>query len=167
MSIKCIGITVALTAAPLVGQNPLAYKGLAPGTPLSEFAVTANSLAARDSLTCRTSAHTAALMECGATIEDGQARPALNAFVIAGQVGLLSVTDSGGPALVARWREALTAAYGPGVVTRRAMIQWASGDYVARFTWRASGDARWVALTLADEATMARIEEFLGRHQTP
>jgi hypothetical protein len=165
MSIKFFGVAAALAATPLVAQDPLEYRGLAPGASLSDFARSANTLASQDSLTCRTSAHTAALMECGVTITDGETTPTLNAFVIGGRIGLLSVTDSGGAALVARWRDALTAAYGPGVMTRRAMIQWASGERVARLTWRASGDVRWISLTLAHEETLAQIERFLGPRQ--
>lgn len=160
---RCLTVAAlaALIATPLAGQSTLAYRGLAAGIPLADLTRAVNRLALGDSLSCRTSAHTAALMECGATIADHGSRLTLSAFVIEGRVGLLSVTDSGGPDLVARWREGLAGDWGPGTATTRAMVQWVDGSSVARFTWRAAGDVRWVSLTLADDATLARIDEFL------
>ena len=156
-----VATLAALIAAPLAGQSTLAYRGLEPGIPLTDLSRAVNRLAAGDSLSCRTSPRTAALMECGASIADQGHLLTLSAFVIEGRVGLLSVTDSGGPDLVARWRQGLASQWGPGIETPRAMVQWVNGSSVARFTWRAAGDARWVSLTLAHDATLARIDQFL------
>jgi len=160
MALRPVLSVLALMATPLTAQS-LAYRGLEPGIALSDFSRAANRLAAGDSLSCRTSAKTAALMECGVTVADGDARLTISAFVIAGQVGMLSVTDSGGPELVDRWRGTLAGSWGPGTETARAMMQWVAGDRVARLTWRAAGERRWVSLTLAHDPTLARIEEFL------
>ena len=160
MAPKPILSALVLLAAPLPAQS-LAYRGLEPGIPLTDFSRAANRLAAGDSLTCRTSAHTAALMECGVTVADGGSQLTVDAFVIAGQVAMLSVTDSGGPELVDRWRRSLASSWGAGIETTRAMVQWVAGERVARLTWRAAGERRWVSLTLSHDPTLARIEEFL------
>jgi len=155
-------VVLALGAAPLAAQSALAYRGLEPGVSFADFALAASRLMAGDSLTCRTSPRTAALMECGTTITEAAGRLTLSAFVISGQIALLSVTDSGGPDLVARWRDSLTGSWGPGTETNRAMIQWADGGRVARLTWRTAGEMRWIALTVAHDETLARIENFVG-----
>jgi len=160
MALKLTLSALALLACPLTAQS-LSYRGLEPGMPFADFSRAANRLGAADSLTCRTSAKTASLMECGITIADRERRLTLSAFLIEERVGMLSVTDSGGPELVDRWRNALIGSWGPGIGTTRAMVQWVAGEKVARLTWRAAGQQRWVSLTLAHDPTLARIEEFL------
>lgn len=167
MALRAVLPLLALTATAAIGQRPLAYQNLRPGSRLAEFARDVNRLAARDSLRCRTSTRTADLMECGAVVRDGDRRPYISAFVIAGRIAMISVIDSGGPALVDDWRSRLRSTYGDARPTGRGMVEWVATSTVARFTWRGRGDQRWISLTLTHEPTLAEIDRYLSGGSDP
>lgn len=144
------------------GQSRLNYRSLRAGAPLAEFATAVNGMIGADSLRCRTSPRTASLMECGAFVLDGDRQPYVSAFVIAERIAMISVTDSGGPALLASWRDRLDSTYGPGRPTGRGMVEWIDGATVARFTWRGTRQQRWTSLTLTHQPTLAQIDRYLS-----
>ena len=141
------------------------YRGFTPGRSYQEFAARARGLALRDTLRCNTSRNTAQLMECGVMIRDPQdsARFYLSAYVLEGKIAMVSLTDSGGPRLVEWARRDLSARFGPSQRRERSMLEWASGRQVVRLNWRGRGNARWISITLRDDAVMDGIARYVRR----
>jgi hypothetical protein len=56
-------------------------------------------------------------------------------------------------------------------VLRAGAWQWRYGRRVVRLSWRGRGAARWVSITLTDEAVMDRIDRYAkaanGRKREP
>ena len=152
-----------ICAGPLAAQSGLHYRTLQPGTGFEEFADQVRALSDAESVSCLTSARTAELMECGVSIPavDGGNDPYIAVFVIAGQIAMLSVVDSGTPGLADRWRGKMQTTFGPSTSARSAMEEWVDGESVARLTWRGNHSRQWISLTIVHEPTMARILEYL------
>lgn len=152
-------------APPAAGAFSPVYRGFAPGRPYREFAERARALAQRDTLRCNTSRKTAQLMECGVMIRDpsDSARFYLSAYVLEGKIAMVSLTDSGGPALVTWARRDLSKRFGPAHRRERSMMEWTSGHRVARLNWRGSGGARWISITLRDDDVMNHISKYVVR----
>jgi hypothetical protein len=143
----------------------VSYRGFTPGRSYKEFAERARALARRDTLRCNTSRRTAQLMECGVMIRDSTdgARFYLSAYVLEGNIAMVSLTDSGGPSLVEWARRDLTKQLGPAHRRERSMLEWANGKRVARLNWRGTGAARWISITLRDDDVMNRIARYVKR----
>jgi hypothetical protein len=104
-------------------------------------------------------------MECGVMIRDSTdgARFYLSAYVLEGNIAMVSLTDSGGPSLVEWARRDLTKQLGPAHRRERSMLEWANGKRVARLNWRGTGAARWISITLRDDDVMNRIARYVKR----
>jgi hypothetical protein len=164
MMIPLLVLLVQTSPAPQA-QQVVSYRGFAPGRPYREFAERARALARRDTLRCNTSRKTAQLMECGVMIRDPQdsADFYLSAYVLEGKIAMVSLTDSGGPALVPWARGDLTKRLGPARRRERSMLEWTSGRRVARLNWRGAGTARWISITLRDDDVMDRISHYVAK----
>jgi hypothetical protein len=162
-----LGLAAIALPAVLAAQAPTLppYRGFTPGRPYKEFADRARALAGRETLTCNTSRKTAQLMECGVLIRDpsDSARFYLSAYVLEGNIAMVSLTDSGGPRLVEWARRDLTAKLGPPTRRERSMLEWSKGRRVARLNWRGTGQTRWISITLRDDEVMDRIARFVKR----
>lgn len=143
----------------------LTYRGFTAGRPYREFAERARTLARRDTLRCNTSRQTAQLMECGVMIRDpsDSASFYLSAYVLEGNVAMVSLTDSGTARLVERTRRDVTRQFGPAQRRERSMLEWTSGRRVARLNWRGAGAVRWISITLRDDEVMDRIARYVKR----
>jgi hypothetical protein len=151
--------------AAVPGATMQAYRGFLPGVAYREFAARAAALAADDPLVCNTSRRTAQLMECGLLIRDPSdtATFYVSAYVLEGHVAMVSLGDSGGPALVERVSRELAARYGRGARTGTSSTEWTYGRKVVRFNWRGRGDQRWVYITLEDRDVTDRISRYVRR----
>lgn len=89
------------------------------------------------------------------------ARFYLSAYVLEGNIAMVSLTDSGGPRLVEWARRDLTAKLGTPTRRERSMLEWSSGRRVARLNWRGTGQARWISITLRDDDVMNRITRYV------
>ena len=149
----------------LAGQGaPPVYRGFSTGMSYRAFAERARALSSRDELRCKTSAHTAQLMECGVTIRDPSDRAHfyLSAYVIEGTIAMVSFGDSGDARLLARTRQDLIRRFGP-PRTRPTSLEWKDGRRVAAFTWRGRGPARWFFINLWDDALLQRTSPYVKR----
>ena len=157
-----------ICVSPLAGQSALHYRTLQPGTDFEEFSTQVRALSEAEPVSCRTSARTAELMECGVSIPavDGGNDPYIAVYIIAGQIAMLSVVDSGTPGLVDRWRGEMQTTFGPSTSARTAMEEWVDGESVARLTWRGTQSKQWISLTIIHEPTMARILEYMIRRSS-
>lgn len=91
------------------------------------------------------------------------ARFYLSAYVLEGNVAMVSLTDSGGPRLVEWARRDLSKRFGPAHRRERSMMEWTSGRRVVRLNWRGAGPARWISITLRDDDVMDRISRYVRR----
>ena len=154
-----------LLPAALAGQAaPPVYRGFSTGMNYRSFAERARGLSAHDELRCKTSTNTAQLMECGVTIRDPSdgARFYLSAYVIEGQVAMVSFGDSGDARLLARTRRDMVRRFGP-PRTRPTSLEWKTGPRVVSFAWRGRGPARWFYINLRDDALLQRTSPYVKR----
>jgi len=161
------GLFLLLLPVTLAGQvAPPVYRGFSTGMSYRSFAERARLLS-HDALRCNTSAHTAQLMECGATIRDpsDSARFYLSAYVIEGTVAMVSFGDSGDARLLARTRRDLVRRFGP-ARSRPTKLEWKTGPRVVAFTWRGRGPARWFFINLRDDRLLQRTSPYAKRSKS-
>jgi len=160
-----VGALGILLADLLVGQAAPAYRGFTPGMSYRGFAERARSLAARDTLRCNTSTNTAQLMECGVMIRDpaDSARFYLSSYVIEGKVAMVSFGDSGDVRKLDRLKRDLVKQFGPAKPRAAGGLEWKTGRRVARLSWTARGNMRWIYVNLTDYDLMDGISRYVKR----
>ncbi|MGH7644679.1 MAG: hypothetical protein ACREMR_03740 [Gemmatimonadales bacterium] len=159
---------LAASAVSAQGAPPTAapgYRGFTPGMTYRDFADRARQLQRRQPLVCNTSRRTAHLMECGVRILDpaDSASFYLGAFVLEGQVALLSFGDSGDVALVERRQRELTEHYGAPRATGFGTWEWQFGRQVVRLNWRGRGERRWLYVAIWDSDILDGIGRYAKR----
>jgi len=158
-----VGVLLAdLLGAPNVAP---AYRGFSPGMTYRDFAERARGLAEHDVLRCNTSANTAQLMECGVQIRDpaDSARFYLSSYVIEGKIAMVSFGDSGDVRLLDRVKRDLMKRFGPAQPRAAGGWEWKTGRRVARLSWTARGNMRWIYVNLTDYDLMDGISRYVKR----
>jgi len=161
-------LVLLLMPVALAGQGaPPVYRGFSTGMSYRTFAQRARALSSGDALRCNTSANTAQLMECGATIRDpsDSARFYLSAYVIEGTVAMVSLGDSGDARLLDRTRQDLLRRFGP-AHTRPTSLEWKAGRRVVAFSWRGRGPARWFYINLRDDDLLQGTSPYAKRSKS-